>query len=70
MHALMDVAGFVIVAIGLYMFWGARPSATGPIRRFAFSPYMEPIYPVIAMSVVLIGAVLIAAGFGLPVGPQ
>ena len=64
------VIGVAVILLALFLAWSARVKVAGIGRRIMFLPYMEPIFPVVLLGLVMTGAVLIAIGLGIPLGPR
>ena len=66
----LETVGILFILATFYLFWAARPSTNGRIRRFAVYPGMAPMYPILLMVLFTAGVGLMAAGFGAQLGLQ
>ena len=64
----LETVGMIFILATIYLFWAARPSTNGPIRRFAVYPGMAPMYPILLMVLFTAGVGFLAAGLGAPIG--
>ena len=69
MESLELIVGVTLILGTLLFSWIARPSATGVARQLVAHPLLEPYYPIVLMALLLASALLIALGFGVPLGP-
>ena len=65
MASIELVVGGAIIVAALLIAWAARPSARGPVRRFATVPWIEPYFLVLIMAAIMMGTVLIAIAVGV-----
>jgi hypothetical protein len=59
MAGLEVILGAAMIIAALVLGWAARPSATGPVRRFAMTPVVEEYFIIGLMVIILAGACLI-----------
>ena len=62
--SLEFILGIAIIIGALWLGWSARASATGPVRRFAMTPWVEEYFVIFIMAAGLGGAVLIMSAAG------
>ena len=60
MAGLEVIFGAAMIIAALVLGWAARPSATGPIRRFAMSRVVEQYYIIALIVMIVAGIALIA----------
>ena len=58
------ILGVAVIIVAAWFLWAARPSATGPVRRLASLPLIEPYFIVFIMALILAAAILIALATG------
>ena len=61
--------GVVIILGALVLGWAARPRAAGFARRAMSKPSVEPYFPIIIAALLVLGAIFIALGLEVPLGP-
>ena len=64
MASIEFISGVALVIAALWLGWSARVSATGPIRRFAMTPWIEEYFVVFLKAAILSGVILIAIAVG------
>ena len=65
MASIDFISGVALVIGALWLGWAARPSATGPVRRFAMMRLVEEYFVILLLAAIMAGAVLIAVAFGV-----
>jgi len=63
------IIGVALILVALWLAWAMRPSSGGVVHRMMLLPSVEPYSPIIVMLMILAGAILIAIGFDVQIGP-
>ena len=61
--------GVVLILVALWLAWAMRPSSGGVVHKMMLLPSVEPYSPIIVMLMIVAGAILIAIGFDVQIGP-
>jgi hypothetical protein len=69
MASMEVIIGVVVILGALVLGWAGRPSAAGFTRRAMSMPSVEPYFPIIVAGLLVTGAIFIALGLGLSLGP-
>jgi hypothetical protein len=68
MGSVEVVIGVALILGALFFGWAARPSTTGIARKIQSHPTMEPYYPILIMSLIVAGVLVIMVGLGVRLG--
>jgi len=68
--SILVVFGAAVIASTLYLGWCARPSADGRVRKLVFQPYVESSFPILLMTLLVIGTGMVLVGLGVPIGSK
>lgn len=63
------IIGVVLILAAIWLAWAMRPSSGGVVHRMMLLPTIEPYSPIIVLMLLLAGAILIAIGLGVEIGP-
>ena len=63
------IFGVVLILAALWLAWAMRPSSGSVVHRMMLLPRVEPYSPIIVMLMLLAGAILIAIGLDVQIGP-